>query len=1679
MPAASDPSTAYAWWSSLRPDGLFIDDKRLYAAFPPAPTSELSFYSQEQLRRVLAALQENPADQDTRRKVIDTVFSQLTDLSSTQGSTWLAGPQVGAEWATTAATGERIKPQRLWSCGDVHLPVFIDPEKRVGVGRSRRSISRMLEWMRARRIPLGLITNAHQWRLVYAGPDHHASREWNSQLWLEEGTTTPQVDALRILLSTASLAPADADQEKGLLHNILQTRKGQSELSKTLGENVRTAVELLIKDHGDSLSAIGEKEGEDPLDPKDIYVAGCRVIMRLVFVLFSEARDLFPRGNPIYFDSYSLSGLTEQLSRQSGSAGSGQMSRRYSAWPRVLSLFQLVYHGSHHADITLRAYGGDLFRPGAEATGWLHDRDGIRRAIHHFETAALQSADGLMPDESVHQILQLLTRSVESIRGVGRVVRPVDFSDLGSEYIGILYEGLLDYELRTASDEDGAVLFLNLGDQPALPLSRLEEMDDKSIKNLIEKFKSSSGKKLDAGDDEPAEEEDDEPEEKDEEELPTDEAEAEDAAILEDDQLRQRVQAWARRAVDVGKLVKKSRARGAAAQAENEARIAAAARAFIARTIAPGEWFLVRWGGTRKGAGSYYTRPGLAKPTIRRTLEPLAHTTAEDGSLVPRLPEEILQLRVCDPAMGSGSFLAGALRYLTGVLYQSLFHHHVLTTEERQGREVIVPAQEAKEGTLLASLLQHVRLAAIDDHERLQAHLKRYVVEDCLYGVDLDPLAVELGKLALWVETMDQALPFSFLDHKLRTGNALVGCWFDRFEHYPLMAWEREGGDKGHTRYVHHHYEKVGRGGKVSISGEVWTDAIKAKKATVKSEMATWIEENAASPRPLSIVAEGSSPVDLQKKAAELASALHRHFDPAKPLRQRDEFRSLQTNYNSLEVRRAFDRWCAIWFWPADQLEVAPTPANFYRPPEGAAEIIKDLTQQHRFFHWELEFPEIFNSERHGFDAVLGNPPWETIQPQSKEWFSNVDPLFRAYGKQDALQVQTNLFTDNESIESAWLTYNAESKALANFFNCAGFAFGDPAESEKLKFNLRNGKQNLVLHESWRRHRAGSHSFTQGLHPFRHQGSGKPYLQKLFTELGHAVLKDGGRLGLIVPSGIYSDNGTQALRRLLLDSCSWDWLFCFENREKVFDIDSRFKFCPILATKGGTTNEIQTAFMRRNLDDWENAEVHALAYPRELVDKFSPFSSAIVEIRDPRDITILDKMYSNGVLLGDESEDGWGIKYKQGDFNMTSDSKLFPPLPKWEAKGYQPDEYGHWLLGKWKPAPADTNILTRDEGLILSRDGTQAIHVDDVEDIALPLYEGRMIGQFDYSEKGWVSGKGRSAVWRDIPWEEKQIEPQYLMANEIYRSENNRRGQTKVSFMDVTSATNSRSMIVGEVPDLPCGNKVPNFSTQFPAPLTTALGSLAYDFSLRCRLGGLSLNYYILEETPLPPVSQPLLSVLNDLTAKVTRVDHIFAASWWSSDLGLKSYSKRWALTKYERLRIKVIADALLLYFYGLDSNDLMWLFKGCDFEVEKITDRKIAAGQNPKGFWRLEKSTVPELRHTVLAQVAFADLQDKDLEAFLSQNDGEGWMIPETLRLADYGLGHDDRAKKHQPVASVLGPRFYDWQLEKSAEESWAECEAHARNLDLLFATQQPQTESAEAPQPEDPEDPQGTLNL
>lgn len=1661
----------YDWWASLKHGGLLIAPSRLPEFFP-AEINPLPADIEDRLRRDVIRLETGrPED---RKDLLDTVLERVLRLgrpAKNGAGRWLKGRDVPTEWTHRAITGEAIKPRRVWQGPHgVALPVFFDEATRLGIGRGRRQAARIVEWLRKADRPIALLTNAHQWRLIYAGIDFDAFAEWDLDLWFEEGRAGSQVTALRTLLSPEALIPDEVGKPGPLLAAIDASRRGQAELSSVLGERVRLAVETLIKEHGPQLTAL------DPgVEPRHIYLAATRVIMRMIVILFAEARDLLPRDNPIYHESYGLQGLREALDRVGGGSSAERLRHRWGAWPRVLALFRLVYDGSPHPAMPIPRYGGGLFHLGDPDS-----KEPEARALGVFE-----DREHAPSDQAVHRVLELLTRSDVKVRQ-GRVATwveaPVDFSDLSTEYIGILYEGLLDYELRRVEEGD-PVIFLNLGDQPALPLSRLEVLDDAAVARLVESFKNRSQLTV-LGDDEDEEDTDEEGDEdvdmeeesgesKQEQEGRGDEPLSADEKETTDDAreiARARAREWARRAVVAGKMVRKAHSKAAAAQRHYETQIERAADALVARVVLPGEWYLVRYGGTRKGSGTFYTPRDLAAPTVRRTLLPLTYElpSNEQGepdevaprfAWKPRTPEEILALKVCDPACGSGSFPVAALRFLTDALAESLYAHGRI---QERGNETLVTLAEGIPG---GERLDDETLPCRSDDEafdgRLRARLKRHVVERCIYGVDVDSLAVELCRLALWIETMDRTLPFSFLDHKIKLGNSLIGCWFDRFRFYPALAWEREGGDKSHNGV---HFDK-----------NAWTKAIKnVRSTTVKAQLREVITEQI----PLFERIDGRRPEELHDEALDILEEIHRL--PAHETEERAAFYRdrILGNPALARLREAFDTWCAVWLWSADRLDSVPLPHGFAEPSEETRRIVSLLVREHRFFHWELEFPDVFAAKEDGFHALVGNPPWDIQKPNSKEFFSNLDPLYRTYGKQEALRRQKELFERSPEDEREWIRYNARFRALSNLVKQVGSPFGDGAQGGD-KFHL--GARSSDLHLDWATLRKKSSGYTDPAHPFRYQGSADINSYKLFLEQSYRLLKKGGRLGMITPSGLYTDKGTTALRKLFLDQNRWHWLFGFENRDGIFDIHRSFKFGPTIVQKDGRTTAIRTAFMHRDLAEWVDAERHVIPYEREQVKRFSPKTFAILEIRNRRDLEILEKIYANSVLLGDDSDEGWRIQYAR-EFDMTNDSKLFPPRPKWESDGYRPDEYSRWLKGTWRkrelggPADPERPRWEIEPGIILSQDGYAWIHEDDIEDVALPLYQGVMIYDLCPNAAAYVGGSGHKAKWMGTSTVNDPLLSQFLMGQSTYRGTVGNRVEAKLVFRSLARATDMRTSVPCLVGDLPCGNSLgiltpAEESFHSKAFGTGIMGSLVYDWALRQRIAGTNINSFFLFETGWPrpklEVQQMIARIVMSLTIPYNQYSPLWLKlthSNWNSRLSDTPWRQLWALSDHERLRTRAMLEAVIAKLHGLEYDDLLSILEGCDHPKANLTDSEFTRTLDPKGFWRIDKDRDPELRLPVLAMAAFVELQDwiancgnqdAGFQAFLESNGGEGWTLPETVSIADLGLGHDARARNPQPVHEPLGPRLYDSQLEQSAKDSWEECELHVRNLcgELEFA--------------------------
>jgi hypothetical protein len=221
------------------------------------------------------------------------------------------------------------------------------------------------------------------------------------------------------------------------------------------------------------------------------------------------------------------------------------------------------------------------------------------------------------------------------------------------------------------------------------------------------------------------------------------------------------------------------------------------------------------------------------------------------------------------------------------------------------------------------------------------------------------------------------------------------------------------------------------------------------------------------------------------------------------------------------------------------------------------------------------------------------------------------------------------------------------------------------------------------------------------------------------------------------------------------------------------------------------------------------------------------------------------------------------------------------------------------------------------------------------------------------------------------------------------------------------------------------------------------------DWAVRRRMGGSNLSLFVVED--LPTLAPTMLAGLVEFTRSLL-YPHLRFAAIWSDAPRSTSWKRAWAVTQSERLRLRVILEVAIALRFGLNEMEFRDICRDCDYPVDSLESSEITWRFDTKGFWRYQRDALPEHRLAVVSQVAFREAYAVGLEAFLAQNNGEGWMLPDTLRLADYDLGHDHRAKEHQPVAFALGPRFHAWLLEHSVEESWEECKRHAEVLATLI---------------------------
>jgi hypothetical protein len=531
----------------------------------------------------------------------------------------------------------------------------------------------------------------------------------------------------------------------------------------------------------------------------------------------------------------------------------------------------------------------------------------------------------------------------------------------------------------------------------------------------------------------------------------------------------------------------------------------------------------------RKETGTFYTPQPLAELVVRRTLGPLVAGLS---------PGRILELRVVDPAMGSGAFLVAACRYLADAYEHALIDDGAATPT--------------------------------DFDEDRKAGIRRLVAERCLAGVDANPLAVQLARLSLWLTTLARGKPLGFLDHRLRVGNSLVGASPDDLNRGP---WGRR--------------------------------------------------RSASAGLPL---LDGEFARAIRRVCRPLDELLHLGDDSVSDVRRKEAiWAQLCGNRSPLEPwRLACSLWCARWFWPDGS---PPVPAEIRaaidalvkgdstlgrRQLSAWMDVVKSVCATQRFFHWPLEFADVFHDglgrpkSDPGFDAVIGNPPWEML-------------------RRDAAG------TDGASRHA-----RHDTAAVVRF-----------------------------LRES-------------GLYPSC--AIGHVNLYQPFLERALSIARGTGRIGLILPWGLATDDGAAGLRARLLDRSRIHTIVGIENANALFPVHRGVRFMVLTASPSGPSGRIRARFGVRRTEEIDllpadDTSIDGTAYPLRLTPRLIQHvggsARRIPDVRDPSQLEFLVRIFDRFPPLG--SSDGWAARFGR-ELNATEDRAAFGAagLPVIEGKHLAP-----------------------------------------------------------------------------------------------------------------------------------------------------------------------------------------------------------------------------------------------------------------------------------------------------------------------------------------------------------------------------------------------------------------------
>lgn len=542
-------------------------------------------------------------------------------------------------------------------------------------------------------------------------------------------------------------------------------------------------------------------------------------------------------------------------------------------------------------------------------------------------------------------------------------------------------------------------------------------------------------------------------------------------------------------------------------------------------------------GHERKTTGSYYTPSSLVDCLLDSALDPVV-----DAAVAKKSREEaeraLLNLKVCDPACGSGHFLVAAARRI-------------------------------------AKRLAAVRTGDDEPSPTALQHALRDVVGHCIFGVDRTLMAVELCKVALWMEAIEPGRPLSFLDNHIQHGNSLLGTTPLLLQKgIPDEAFEPiEGDDKEVAKRLKKRNRDFRKEGQTSL-------------------------EALMTPPPV---------VNEQLTAGALA--VEEDPDDALPAirKKESDWQRFTSSQAYQDAQLLCDLWCAAFVWPkqvGDLESNAPTQELWFRTVRNPQSIpaftkreVGNIARQYHFFHWHLAFPHVF--ETGGFDVMLGNPPWDTLSPDAKEFFSTYEPGIRIQSKPEQEATIARLLRDS-AISAAWDANRRTLFATAFFLKESGrYSLFAPGNLGKGDFNV----------------------------------------YRSFVELALRLVRDSGWAAQIVPDGFYAGANSMALRRELFEHFTLPLLLGFENTKEVWfkGVHSAAKFALYAARRGARTVSFRAAFCIRSLDELRSVlSSGGLNLPVALIREFSPDALAVMEFRDQRDLDVARKMYSRWPPLGKE-----------------------------------------------------------------------------------------------------------------------------------------------------------------------------------------------------------------------------------------------------------------------------------------------------------------------------------------------------------------------------------------------------------------------------------------------------------